>query len=94
MTSDEGKKYIESGWRASGIADAIKMGKANLPSIDPFDDLDPLLPSTEESGENFTLIAISAEQNGESKSDDENDSSEEDSEWEYDEHSAFDVFSD
>ena len=71
------------------------MGKANLPSIDPFDDLDPLLPSTEELEENVTMIAIPAEQNGESKSDDENaSSSDEDSEWEYDEErSAFDVFS-
>jgi len=41
------------------------------------------------------MIAIPAEQNGESKSDDENDSSsDEDSEWEYDERSAFGVFSD
>ena len=58
MTSSEGKKYIESGWRTSGITDAISMGKENLPPIDPFNDLDPLLPSIEESEENVSLIAI------------------------------------
>jgi len=52
MTSSEGKKYIETGWRTSGITDAISMGKENLPPIDPFNDLDPLLPSIEESEEN------------------------------------------
>ena len=29
MTTEEGKKYIYSGWRASGITDAIRMGKSS-----------------------------------------------------------------
>ena len=40
-----------SGWKASGIIEAIKKGSARLPSLDPFIDLDPLLtesPNTEE----------------------------------------------
>ena len=32
-----------SGWKASGIIEAIKKGSARLPSLDPSSDLDPLL---------------------------------------------------
>ena len=35
-----GKQAILSGWRASGIADAIEMGSEDLPSLDPFRDID------------------------------------------------------
>ena len=95
MTSAEGKKYIHSGWRASGITDAIKMGKANLTPIDPFNDLDPLLPLTEVAPEIDSVIAIIEKKNGlRSSSDHEHDiSSDSDSEWEYDdERSAFHAF--
>ena len=94
MTSAKGKKYIYSGWRASGITDAVQMGKANLLPIDHFNDLDPLLPSTQETQEFDSVIAIPEEQNElRSSSDDEYDeSSDDDSEWEYDERSAFDAF--
>ena len=95
MTSAEGKKYIHSGWRASGITDAIKMGKANLPPIDPFNDLDQLLPLTDETLEIDSVIAITKEQNGlRSSSDHEYDiSSDSDSKWECgDKRSAFDAF--
>ena len=94
MTSSEGKKYIESGWRTSGITDAISMGKENLPPIDPFNDLDPLLPSIEESEENVSVIAIPDEQNGirSNSYEEDSQSSDEDSEWEYDERSAFDLY--
>ena len=86
MTSAKGKKYIHSGWRASGITDAIKMGKANFPPIDPFNDLDPLLLLTEETPEIDSVIAITEEQNGlRSNSDHEYDiSSDSDSDWRYD----------
>ena len=95
MTSAVGKKYIHSVWRTSGITDAIKVGKVNLPPIDPFNDLDPLLPLTEKTPEIDSVIAITEEQNGlRSSSDHECDiSSDSDSEWEYDdERSAFDAF--
>ena len=59
MTTEEGKKYINSEWRASGITDVIRMGKSNLPLIDPFNDLDPMLPSGEESHDSNSGIAIS-----------------------------------
>ena len=64
MTTEEGKKYIYSRWRASGITDAIRMGKSNLPPIDHFHDLDLMLPSGEESHDSSSVIAISEEQNG------------------------------
>ena len=95
MISSEGKKYIESEWRTSGITDAISMSKENLPPIAPFNDLDPLLPSIEESEENVSVIAIPDEQNGiRSNSYEENSQSsdDDDSEWEYDERSAFDLY--
>ena len=35
MTTGEAKKNIESGWRAAGIQDAVKLGLKNLPTVDP-----------------------------------------------------------
>ena len=43
MTTGEGKKNIESRWKAAGIQDAVKLGLKNLPSVDPFSDIDPCL---------------------------------------------------
>eukprot|EP00794_Sanderia_malayensis_P013334 gene13334-14712_t len=45
MTSAKGKEIISSGWRAAGIKDAVRLGLKNLPTIDPFHDIDPLLSS-------------------------------------------------
>ena len=50
MTTSQGKEIIMSGWKASGIIEAIKKESAKLPSLDPFNELDPLLtesPNTE-----------------------------------------------
>ena len=43
MTTEDGKWVIMSGWRATGIADAVQLGVKNLPCIDPFNDIDPML---------------------------------------------------
>ena len=43
MTSDEGKPIIQNRWKSAGIKDALRMGKGNMPSLDPFFDIDPLL---------------------------------------------------
>ena len=64
MISAERKKCICGGWRPSGITNALHMGKVNLPLIDALKDLDPLLPSTEETQEFDSVIAIPEEQNG------------------------------
>ena len=36
-------KKKESGWRSARILDALRMGSRKLPSIDPFEDIDPLM---------------------------------------------------
>ena len=43
MTTEEGKEIILSGWRAAGISDAIKLGSAGMLTLDPFDDIDPMI---------------------------------------------------
>ena len=43
MTTVKGKHVIESGWRAAGITNAIRLASKNLPATDPFHDIDPLL---------------------------------------------------
>ena len=36
MTTSKGSTIIESGWRAAGISDAIRLGSKELPPTDPF----------------------------------------------------------
>ena len=48
MTSESGSKVIVSGWKASGIFDAVEMGSSVLPSIDPFQDISPLISSNDQ----------------------------------------------
>ena len=43
MTSDQGKSIIKNGWKASGITVVTESGLANLPSVDLFADIDPLI---------------------------------------------------
>ena len=50
--------HIYSGRRGCGITEAVQMGKANLPPTDPFNDLDPLVPSTQETQEFNSVIAV------------------------------------
>ena len=42
MTSDEGNPIIQNGWKNAGTEDTLRMGKGNMPSLDPFFDIDPL----------------------------------------------------
>ena len=42
MTSELSKNVIVKGYEKSGIIDGIKMGSSKLPSLDPFDEFDPL----------------------------------------------------
>ena len=94
MASAKRKKYIYSVRRASGVKDHIQMGKANLLPINPFNNLDPLLSSTQQTQEFDSVIAIPAEQNGlRCSSDYEYDeSSDDDLVWQYNESSAFHAF--
>ena len=43
MTSDEAKSVTKNGQNASGITGVIESGLANLPSINPFANIDPLI---------------------------------------------------
>ena len=43
MSSPDGQQIIRSGWSRVGITDAIEMGSARLPSLDPFEDIDSLV---------------------------------------------------
>ena len=77
MTSESSSTIIVNGWKASGIYDGLKMGSSNLPSIDPFQDISPLLESndlesglqainiTEEMREHFVNVANDEEDDSE-----------------------------
>ena len=94
FTSSKGKDIIISGWRASGILDALKLGSVGLPSIDPFDDIDPLVSQEHIHGEIQTIHQVPKEERvlGFTRQDDNSDS---DSDWEMgDGPVAFDMFKD
>ena len=42
MSTEEGMKIIENGWKASGIFGAVQGGSVGLAPIDPFQDISPL----------------------------------------------------
>ena len=48
MTTTTGIDIIKSGWASAGITDAIKIGLEKLPSIDPFEELDPMICNNED----------------------------------------------
>ena len=57
MTTAKGVEIITSEWRAAGILDVIELGSGALSSIDPFDDIDPLLSTQlEDSCNNVGII--------------------------------------
>ena len=47
ITSENGSSVIINGWKAAGIYDAIKAGSSGLQSIDPFEDMSPLVTKHE-----------------------------------------------
>ena len=57
MTTSKGKEIIDSGWKAAGIPDAVKLGSSKLPPTDPFQDIDPMLGDESESS-NRHLLAV------------------------------------
>ena len=56
MTTGEGKKNIESGWKAVGIQDTVKLGLKNLPTVDPFSDIDPILDDQRSDRQNLDAL--------------------------------------
>ena len=93
ITSEEGRKVIESGWEAAGIADAIRLGSKVLPSLDPFDDIDPLIDQFDVSIDINAVCNLTEEQIEENQKDTEEEDNDEDA-WVLPEkqRSAFDIF--
>ena len=57
MSTAEGQKIIHSAWKASGITEAMKAGKASLQPLDPFHDIDPMVELDDE-GVDFNLREV------------------------------------
>ena len=58
MKTAQGKEIIDNGWKAAGIADAVRLGLSKLPRIDPFNDIDPILEGEPDIGnQKFLPIA-------------------------------------
>ena len=57
MSTTEGQKIIHSAWKASGITEAMKAGKASLQPLDPFHDIDPMVELDDE-GVDFNLREV------------------------------------
>ena len=90
MTTMTGIENIESGWRATGITDALRLGSSHLPSIDPFNDIDPMLVEVPVEDEQVAMTSDQLERHCAIGHADESD---EDSEWEdIEQRSAFDIF--
>ena len=49
LTSEAGRKIIANGWQSTGITSAISKGVQGLPTLDPFDTIDPLVNHADES---------------------------------------------
>ena len=104
MATSKGSEIIGNGWNASGIKDAIKLGTEKLPSLDPFEELDPMMNETEDIAQStvlrMTTIACLSIEELEmlgSMEDDKNIDEEDDGEWvdqsaQLDERNAFDMF--
>ena len=43
MTSAVGREVCLKGWQVAGIKDAVDLGLSSLPSLDPVEDIDPII---------------------------------------------------
>ena len=98
MTTDKGCDIIKNRYKAAGITDATRLGSNNLPSVYPFDQMDPMLQPSTASADQNQLVAISIITLDEIQmryhNPSEDNSDEDDSEWEdpQQERGAFDLF--
>jgi hypothetical protein len=58
MSTSKGKGIIDSGWKSAGIFDALELGSSKMPSIDPFQDIDPMLSNDVDQSDDNHLLAI------------------------------------
>ena len=93
MTKESGKNTIKSAWRTAGITEALESGINGLPSLDPFQEIDPLLEtSNEENQPNLSSItSLTEEQLKIAYTPIEDEESDEESEWEIDHEAELDV---
>ena len=56
MSSENGSNVTINGWKASGIFDTLKMGSSNLPPIDPFHDIAPIMESNDAGQSNLPTL--------------------------------------
>ena len=108
ISSPEGKTFIASGWKKSGIFDAVEQGLSKLPVLDLFNDICPLvevIPLKETLSLAFlfpqelesykTKAANETDQDElEWEVDDADEDSDTDDEWDHDVRNAFDMFGD
>ena len=93
MTKESGKNTIKSAWRTAGITEALESGINGLPSLDPFQEIDPLLEtSNEENQPNLSSItSLTEEQLKIAYTPTDYEESDKESEWEIDHEAALDV---
>ena len=59
MTSLQGKNVILTGWEKAVINDGIKMETTGLPSLDPFDEVEPIIRGRKEILDYDLMAALS-----------------------------------
>ena len=57
ISAAKGRKIIHSAWKASGITEAMKAGKASLQPLEPIHDIDPMVELVDE-GIDFNLREV------------------------------------
>ena len=92
MTSNRGKSVIKKGWNASGIIGVIESGLANLPSIDPFADMDPLITEPKISNNESPIPEEEIVERGYARDWHDNSDEEWEMEGQDETRSAFDIF--
>ena len=81
MTTPDGQNCIFNGCKASGIDDAIRLGTKNLPSLDPFQDIDPVMDLTANEGNLKTFLTLGENERGIACSNQEEDNAIGDKAW-------------
>lgn len=61
MTTEAAQNIIHGGWKAAGISEALRMGSNGLESLDPFQDLDPMIEQEQESNRSTNSILNASE---------------------------------
>ena len=58
MSTPKGKDTTDSGWKSTGIFDALELGSSKMPSIDPFQDIDTMVSNDVDQSDDSNLLAI------------------------------------